>query len=58
MLTTAITGGLSSGLSEVQQVYAGILLLITWLTTIWLLRNVMAGQKVKLRDGLYNASAL
>lgn len=57
MLTTAITGGLSSGLSEVQQVYAGILLLITWLTTIWLLRNVMAGQKVKLRDGLYNASA-
>lgn len=57
MLTTAISGGLSSGLSDIQQVYAGILILITWLTTIWLLRNVMAGQKVKLRDGLYNSGA-
>lgn len=57
MLTTAVTGGLSSGLSDIQQVYAGILLLIAWLTTIWLLRNVMANQKVKLRDGLYNSGA-
>jgi hypothetical protein len=30
---------------------------MTWLTTVWLLRNILAGNKVKLRDGLYNASA-
>ena len=57
MLTTAITGGLSSELSEAQQIYTSILVLITWLTTVWLLRNVMARQKVKLRDGLYNSGS-
>src|SRR5690606_2563192 len=31
--------------------------LLTWLTTVWLLRNVLAGHKVKLRDGLYNAGS-
>ena len=32
-----------------------IILLIIWLTTIFLLRHLLAGHKVKLRDGLYNA---
>jgi hypothetical protein len=55
-LTTA-TGGISQTLTEAQQVYAGIITLLTWLTTVWLLRNLMAGHKVKLRDGLYSAGA-
>jgi hypothetical protein len=38
-------------------VYTGLLALLTWLTTVWLLRNLLAGHKVKLRDGIYNASA-
>lgn len=57
LFVTAMTGGLSQALTEVQQVYAAILGLMVWLTTVWLLRNILAGHKVKLRDGLYNAGA-
>jgi hypothetical protein len=55
-LTTA-TGGISQNLTEAQQIYAGLILILTWMTTVWLLRNIMAGHKVKVRDGLYNAGA-
>ncbi len=57
LFATAVTGGLSQTLTEAQQIYAGLIALLTWLTTIWLLRNLLAGHKVKLRDGLYNAAA-
>ena len=57
LFVTAATGGLSQTLTEVQQVYAGLIALLTWLTTVWLLRNLLAGHEVKLRDGLYNAAA-
>lgn len=57
LFVTATSGGLSQTLTEVQQVYAGLISLLTWLTTVWLLRNLLAGHKVTLRDGLYNASA-
>jgi hypothetical protein len=57
LLLTAMTGGISQTLTDAQQVYAGIVILLTWLTTVWVLRNVLAGHKVKLRDGLYNAGA-
>ncbi|HMQ96342.1 MAG TPA: hypothetical protein PKD19_03935 [Candidatus Saccharibacteria bacterium] len=45
------------GVSEEQRVYLAIFLLITWMTTVWLLREYLAGRKPSLRDGLYNASA-
>ncbi|MFZ1301304.1 MAG: hypothetical protein WAQ27_01855 [Candidatus Microsaccharimonas sp.] len=51
------TVGLTSTPTEAQQVYAVILGLLVWLTTIWLLRNKLAGHAIKLRDGLYNAGA-
>lgn len=57
LLMAAVSGGINGTLSTVQQVYAVIILLMSWLTTVWLLRNILAGHKVKLRDGLYNASA-
>ncbi len=57
LFVSTISGGISNNLSDVQQVYAGLIILLTWLTTVWLLRNIMAGSKVKLRDGLYNASS-
>lgn len=53
--STITTGGLSTSISDVQGVFAVILLLITWLVTIYLLRHIKAGQKVKLKDALYNA---
>jgi hypothetical protein len=57
LFLSAISGGINGNLTNVQQVYAGIIILLAWLTTVWLLRNILAGHKVKLRDGLYNASA-
>ena len=51
---SSITG---SGATELQQGVAAGMLLLVWLTTVWLLRNLMAGHRVKLRDGLYNAGA-
>lgn len=57
LFITATSGGLAQTLTEVQQVYAGLIALLTWMTTVWLLRNLLAGHRLKLRDGLYNASA-
>lgn len=57
LLGSALTGGISQTLTPIQAVYASLIALMTWLTTVWLLRNFLAGNKVKLRDGLYNASA-
>lgn len=55
LISTITTGGLSQGLTESQQLSAVILFLITWLVTIYLVRQILAKHKVKLRDGLYNA---
>jgi hypothetical protein len=58
LLFLAIAGtGLSSTPTEGQQIYAVLLGLLIWLTTVWLLRNIMAGHRVKMRDGLYSAGA-
>lgn len=55
LVSTVASGGLTSGMSEVQQVFAVILFLITWLVSIYLARQLLAGRHPKLRDGLYNA---
>lgn len=57
LFITGITGGFSQTLTEVQQIYAVLIGLMVWLTTVWILRNIVAGHRVKVRDGLYNASA-
>ena len=57
LFITIASGGVSQTMTEAQQVYSGLIALLMWLTTVWLLRNVLANKRVKLRDGLYNASA-
>ena len=57
LISTITTGGLSQGMTESQQFSAVILFLVTWLVTIYLVRQRLAGHKLKLRDGLYNALA-
>lgn len=57
LFATTATGGISLALTEAQQVYAGLITLITWMTSVWLLRNFLAGHKLKLRDGLYSAGS-
>lgn len=55
LISTVTTGGLTGGLGESQTIFAVIIFLLIWLVTIYLLRFILAGKKVKLRDGLYNA---
>ena len=55
LISTITTGGLSGESSESAIVFSVIILLIMWLVTIFLLRHLLAGHKVKLRDGFYNA---
>ena len=57
LFVTAATGGISQNLTEAQQIYAGFITLLTWMISIWLLRNILAGHKVKMRDGVYNAGS-
>ncbi len=57
LFATVVSGSTSQTLQPQQQVYAVLLGLLAWLTTVWLLRNLLAGHKVKLRDGLYNAGS-
>ena len=59
LLITAITttGIGNDGLTQIQQVYTVLLGLLVWLTTVWLLRSLLAGHKVRMRDGLYTAGA-
>lgn len=52
-----VTNGISPELSDAQRIFGVLLTLMAWLTTVWLLRNIFAGNKVKMRDGLYNAGA-
>ncbi len=55
LISTATTGGLNAGMDEVQVVFTVMLFLIIWLVTIYLLRRFLAGDQVRLRDGLYNS---
>jgi hypothetical protein len=55
LISTVTTGGLSEDTTESATVFAVLSFMIIWLVTIFLLRHRLAGKKVKLRDGLYNA---
>jgi hypothetical protein len=57
LLLTGVTGAWSEPLSEIQQVYAALIGLMTWLTAVWLLRAFLAGGTPRFRDGLYSAGA-
>lgn len=57
LLFTALTQGLGNTMDSGQRLIALFIGLYSWLTIVWLLRNIMAGRKVNVRDGLYNAGA-
>lgn len=53
-----LTGAFTQPLSETQQLYMSLLFIFSWLSIVWTLRQLLAGQKnLKLRDALYNAGA-
>lgn len=55
LISTVTTGGLSSGMSEVEIVFAVISFLLLWLITVYIVRHRLAGRRIKLRDAFYNA---
>ena len=57
MLTFSSLAVDTTSLRAEQGVMLALLVLMTWLTAVWLLREILLGLKPKLRDGLYNATA-
>ena len=57
LVSTLSSGGLVFSPTESQQILIFIIFILSWLSTVWLTRNIMAGRKVKLRDGLYNCGS-
>ena len=55
LVSSVISGGLTGDAGESASVLQAIIFLTVWLVTIFLLRHILAGHKIKLRDGLYNA---
>lgn len=55
LISTITTGGLSGSSSESATVFAIIIFLILWLSTVFILRHRLADHKIKLRDALYNS---
>ena len=55
LISTVTTGGLSSGMSEVEIVFAVISFLLLWLITVYIARHRLAGHRIRLRDALYNS---
>ena len=57
LISTVATGGLNQNMGELESTFMIIIFLVLWLVTVYILRHVMAGKKLKLRDALYNALA-
>lgn len=57
LVSTLATGGLTKGMTEVQQVFAFFFAAVTILVTVYFLRHLLAGNHPRIRDGLYNALA-
>jgi hypothetical protein len=55
LLVSGASGAVSPETDGVQQLIGGLLVLVVWLTTIWLLRAFLAGHAPRLRDGFYNS---
>lgn len=56
-MSTVTEGGLSTSKSESQQLIMLFIFIMVWLSVVWYLRNVLAGNKVSVRDAIYNAGA-
>lgn len=57
LLASIFTGALDGTSTDVQRIYGVLLGLLVWLAVIWLLRALIAGQRPRLRDGLYSSGA-
>lgn len=56
-LVSLVTFTGASSLTDVQKIYVGLMFALAWLTTVWLLREYLAGRLPRLRDGIYSSAA-
>jgi hypothetical protein len=57
-LFVSVTGGAgTASLTESQQIFTGFTYLVLWLVVVWLLRHLLSGNAVRVRDGLYNGTS-
>ncbi|MCL2094721.1 hypothetical protein FWH13_01225 [Candidatus Saccharibacteria bacterium] len=54
-VTTLATGGLNQAPTAEQQLLNVFLMVLVFLATIWAMRQLLLGRKIRLRDALYNA---
>jgi hypothetical protein len=57
VFTSTITSSGSEDATIASQTIAGLIFLLGWLVIVWILRYRLSGNKVKLRDALYNAGS-
>ncbi len=57
VFAASIAGGLNNSLTETQQIFLNFFYIIAALIVVWLLRQLLSGNSVTLRDGIYNAGA-
>jgi hypothetical protein len=57
IFTTTITSSGSDEATITSQVITGLIFLFGWLVIVWILRYRLSGNKIKLRDAIYNAGS-
>lgn len=57
VLVAVLSGSLTDTSDTTRPLYAVLLGLLMWLTVVWLVRALLAGQRPRLRDGLYGSGA-
>lgn len=58
LFLASATGGISNpNPNSIQAIFGFLLILMVWLTTVWLLRVQLMGHSPRMRDGLYSAGS-
>lgn len=57
LFVSVASSGLNAEITATQQAVGLVLILFVWLTVVWMLRRLLNGQQVRLRDALYSAGA-
>lgn len=57
LFISVTSGAGNSTLTESQQIFVAAIYLFLWLLVVWLLRHVLSGNTVNVRDALYNAAS-
>lgn len=56
-ISTVGTGGLGSESNALRTTFLALIVIVLWLSTVWFLRNSLAGHRLRTRDALYNCGS-